>query len=77
MWSLKAMPTTGSTARWPMMPLLLPALSIRQIALILIYFGMRSIELDWLKQILHLFVFLGIYSIVKFVQEKIVILLLT
>lgn len=77
MWSLKAMPAASSAARWPMMPLLLPALSIRQIALILIYFGMRSIKLNRLKQILHLFVFLSIYGIVKFVKEKIVILLLT
>lgn len=64
---------SASSAAW--MVALLSSLSIRQIVGVLVDLGVCPVQRDWLQQILHEFVFFRVDSIVKLVQEEIVIIL--
>lgn len=58
-------------ASWPMKlsfgRLLILGISIGQVALILIDFSMSPIQLNWLKEILHLLVLFRVDSIIELV----------
>ena len=60
---------------WPSFRFLVFSVGVRKITLVLVYLRMRSI--NRLQKILHLFVLLSINSIVKLIDEEVIILLLS